>query len=39
MNTFELGLIASAYGLGGVFAVLILFYIITKVMMAFTKEK
>lgn len=40
MNTFNLGLIATLYGLGGVFAVLILFYIVTKIMMAlFVKEK
>jgi Na+-transporting methylmalonyl-CoA/oxaloacetate decarboxylase gamma subunit len=39
MNTFDLGLIASLYGLSGVFAVLILFYILTKLMIAFIKEK
>lgn len=36
-ETFQLGLLASVYGLSGVFAVLILFYIITKLMMKFVK--
>jgi sugar phosphate permease len=38
LETLGKGLIASLYGLGGVFAVLILFYIITKIMMANPKE-
>ncbi len=36
-HTFQLGLIATVYGLSGVFAVLILFYILTKLMMKFIK--
>lgn len=37
-ETFRLGLIASAYGLTGVFTVLILFYLMTKgIMKIFNK--
>lgn len=32
------GLLVSLYGLGGVFAVLILFYFVTKLMVAFSKK-
>lgn len=34
-ETFRLGLMASAYGLIGVFAVLILFYLMTRGLMKF----
>ena len=33
IELIEKGLLASVYGLGGVFTVLILFYFITKIMM------
>lgn len=38
-NTLYLGLIASLYGIGGVFSVLILFYLVTKLLMfIFTRK-
>jgi Na+-transporting methylmalonyl-CoA/oxaloacetate decarboxylase gamma subunit len=43
IETLYLGLEVTLYGLGGVFAVLILFYVITKTMVAiankYTKNK
>jgi len=39
METFRLGIMASIYGLGGVFAVLILFYILTRIMFLLFKPK
>ncbi len=38
-NLISLGLQASLYGMGGVFLVLILFYAITKAMMAFFQKR
>lgn len=37
-ETLKLGLIATVYGMAGVFAVLILFYLLTKVMMSLFKR-
>ncbi|MGF0095533.1 OadG-related small transporter subunit [Peptoniphilus sp. SGI.035] len=39
MNIFMQGLEVAVWGLAGVFAVLILFYISTKIMLKFFKEK
>lgn len=38
MQLIGAGLEVSAFGLGGVFAVLILFYVATKVMLGFAKK-
>lgn len=38
-NMISLGLQASLYGLAGVFFVLILFYVMTKAMMAFFENR
>lgn len=38
-HLISLGLQASMYGMGGVFLVLILFYIITKGMMAYFQKR
>lgn len=38
MELIGKGLEVTAFGLGGVFAVLILFYIATKIMLAFSKK-
>jgi hypothetical protein len=38
-KTLHLGLIASGYGIAGVFAVLILFYILTKVLIVIFAKK
>lgn len=37
-ETLNLGLMATVYGMAGVFAVLVLFYILTKVMMHLFKR-
>lgn len=39
MNVFMQGVEVAAWGLAGVFAVLILFYIFTKIMLKVFKEK
>lgn len=39
IETFKLGLEASAYGLSGVFLVLILFYIVVKVMVGISSKR
>jgi hypothetical protein len=38
-ETLRLGLTASGYGIGGVFAVLILFYLLTKVLIGIFAKK
>ncbi len=38
MELIGAGLQVTAFGLGGVFAVLILFYIATKIMLAFARK-
>jgi len=38
-NTFMKGLQITGYGLGGVFSVLILFYIVTKIMLIISNIK
>ena len=38
MQLIGAGLEVTAFGLGGVFAVLILFYIATKIMLAFARK-
>jgi Na+-transporting methylmalonyl-CoA/oxaloacetate decarboxylase gamma subunit len=39
MSIISQGLLVSGLGLAGVFAVLILFYIITRIMLAITQKK
>jgi hypothetical protein len=38
-ETIRLGLIASGYGIAGVFAVLILFYLLTKLLIGIFAKK